>query len=82
MRPSRWQSMTRNGLLRADEADRDAYLQVKRGLAKRTWRHVLHYADSKTAIVRQILERASAVNQQNQPGRKGKEFPASKTGPG
>jgi len=54
--------------LRADDADRDAYLQVKRDLARRTWRHVQHYADSKTAIVQQIMARASAAGQQNQPG--------------
>jgi GrpB-like predicted nucleotidyltransferase (UPF0157 family) len=40
--------------LRAEDADRDAYLQIKRDLAGRTWRrHVQHYADSKTAIVGQ-----------------------------
>jgi GrpB-like predicted nucleotidyltransferase (UPF0157 family) len=44
--------------LRANDADRDAYLQVKRDLAKRTWRHVQHYADAKTAIVEQIIARA------------------------
>ena len=54
--------------LRADDADRDAYLQVKRDLARRTWRHVQHYADAKTAIVQQIMARASAANQQNQSG--------------
>jgi len=54
--------------LRADEADRDAYLRVKRDLAKRTWRHVQHYADSKTAIVQQIMARACAASQQDQPG--------------
>jgi GrpB-like predicted nucleotidyltransferase (UPF0157 family) len=54
--------------LRADDADRDAYLQVKRDLATRTWRHVQHYADAKTAIVQQIIARASAASQQNQPG--------------
>jgi GrpB-like predicted nucleotidyltransferase (UPF0157 family) len=54
--------------LRADDADRDAYLQVKRDLAKRAWRHVQHYTDSKTAIVQQIMARASAASQQNQPG--------------
>lgn len=54
--------------LRADEADRNAYLQVKRDLAKRTWRHVQHYADAKTAIVQQIMARASAANQRTQPG--------------
>jgi GrpB-like predicted nucleotidyltransferase (UPF0157 family) len=54
--------------LRADDADRDAYLRVKRDLAKRSWRHVQHYADSKTAIVQQILARAAAARQQGQPG--------------
>ena len=54
--------------LRADDADRDAYLQVKRDLPLRTWRHVQHYADSKTAIVQQIMARASAASQQDQPG--------------
>jgi GrpB-like predicted nucleotidyltransferase (UPF0157 family) len=54
--------------LRANDADRDAYLQVKRDLARRTWRHVQHYADSKTAIVQQIMARAGAAGQQNQPG--------------
>jgi GrpB-like predicted nucleotidyltransferase (UPF0157 family) len=45
--------------LRAHDSDRDAYLQVKRGLAKRTWRHVQHYADAKAAIVEQIIARAT-----------------------
>jgi len=54
--------------LRADDADRDAYLQVKRDLARRTWQHVQHYADSKAAIVEQIMARASAASPPNQPG--------------
>ena len=54
--------------LRTNDAHRDAYLQVKRDLARRTWRHVQHYADSKTAIVQQIMARADAASQQNQPG--------------
>jgi GrpB-like predicted nucleotidyltransferase (UPF0157 family) len=45
--------------LRNNDADRDAYLQVKRDLARRTWRHVQHYADAKTAIVEQIIARAT-----------------------
>jgi GrpB-like predicted nucleotidyltransferase (UPF0157 family) len=53
--------------LRANDADRDAYLQVKRDLARRTWQHVQHYANSKTAIVQQIMARAGAASQQNQP---------------
>lgn len=44
--------------LRANPADRDAYLQVKRELAQQTWRHVEHYADAKTTIVEQIVARA------------------------
>ena len=49
--------------LRVSDADRDAYLQVKRDLGKRTWRHVQHYADAKTTIVRQIMDRATAASQ-------------------
>jgi GrpB-like predicted nucleotidyltransferase (UPF0157 family) len=45
--------------LRANDADRDAYLQVKRDLARQTWRHVQHYADAKSAIVEQIIARAT-----------------------
>jgi GrpB-like predicted nucleotidyltransferase (UPF0157 family) len=50
--------------LRSNQADRDAYLEVKRELAGRTWRHVQHYADAKTAIVQQILSRATTAGQQ------------------
>ncbi len=49
--------------LRANEADRDAYLQVKQDLARRTWRHVQHYADTKTTIVDEIMDRASRAGQ-------------------
>jgi GrpB-like predicted nucleotidyltransferase (UPF0157 family) len=48
--------------LRVNDADRAAYLEVKRELANRTWRHVQHYADAKTAIVEEILARAAAAN--------------------
>ena len=48
--------------LRANGADRDAYLQVKQDLARRTWRHVQHYADSKTAIVDEIVARATTAS--------------------
>jgi GrpB-like predicted nucleotidyltransferase (UPF0157 family) len=47
--------------LRVNDADRTAYLKVKRELARRTWRHVQHYADAKTAIVEEILARAAAA---------------------
>ena len=45
--------------LRSNETDREKYAQVKRGLAKNKWRHVQHYADAKTLIVQEIMERAS-----------------------
>ncbi|HXB46332.1 MAG TPA: GrpB family protein [Streptosporangiaceae bacterium] len=48
--------------LRVNDADRAAYLEIKRELAKRTWRHVQHYADAKSAIVEEILARAAAAN--------------------
>jgi GrpB-like predicted nucleotidyltransferase (UPF0157 family) len=48
--------------LRASDADRDAYLRVKRELAQRTWRHVQHYADAKTTIIAEIVARAEAAS--------------------
>jgi GrpB-like predicted nucleotidyltransferase (UPF0157 family) len=53
--------------LRTDDADRNLYLQVKRDLAGRTWRYVQHYADSKAPVVQEILARATAASQQDQP---------------
>jgi GrpB-like predicted nucleotidyltransferase (UPF0157 family) len=46
--------------LRDNDADRDYYAGSKRDLAQRTWRHVQHYADAKTAVVREIMHRANA----------------------
>jgi GrpB-like predicted nucleotidyltransferase (UPF0157 family) len=48
--------------LRVNDADRELYLQVKRDLAQRTWRHVQHYADAKAAIVAEIMARAAAAS--------------------
>lgn len=47
--------------LRDNDTDRDHYARTKRELAGRTWRHVQHYADAKTAVVREIMDRAEAV---------------------
>lgn len=44
--------------LRSHPEDRDLYLRTKRELATRTWRHVQHYADAKTAVVEEIIARA------------------------
>jgi GrpB-like predicted nucleotidyltransferase (UPF0157 family) len=54
--------------LRTSGADRDAYLGVKRELAKRTWRHVQHYADAKSEIVEQIVARAAAARRPERAG--------------
>ena len=45
--------------LRADPDDRAFYERTKRGLARQTWEFVQQYADAKSAVVEQIIERAS-----------------------
>lgn len=47
--------------LRANDTDRDEYAQAKRSLAQRVWRHVQHYADAKTSVIREIMDRANAA---------------------
>jgi GrpB-like predicted nucleotidyltransferase (UPF0157 family) len=37
------------------------YLQAKRELAQHTGRHVRHYADAKTAVIQEIMDRANAA---------------------
>jgi GrpB-like predicted nucleotidyltransferase (UPF0157 family) len=44
--------------LRVNRADRDAYQRTKRELAKADWAFVQQYADAKTHVVREIMERA------------------------
>ena len=44
--------------LRSHPDDRELYLRTKRELAARTWRHIQHYADAKTAVVEEIIARA------------------------
>jgi hypothetical protein len=56
--------------LRANDADSGAYLQVKRDLAERTWRHVQHYADAKTRHRAEITARATAAAEHGQVGRR------------
>ncbi len=43
--------------LRANKDDREKYAEAKRALAKKKWRHVQHYADAKTSIIMEIMER-------------------------
>ena len=46
--------------LRIHDDDRDLYLSAKRELATREWKYVQNYADAKSAVVTEILERALA----------------------
>ena len=44
--------------LRTHDDDLALYERTKRELAAKTWRHVQHYADAKTAVVEEIIARA------------------------
>jgi GrpB-like predicted nucleotidyltransferase (UPF0157 family) len=44
--------------LRAEPAERERYAAAKRELAAQRWRHVQEYADAKTAVVAEIVDRA------------------------
>ncbi|HUK96029.1 MAG TPA: GrpB family protein [Gaiellaceae bacterium] len=44
--------------LREDPEDRALYERTKRDLARRPWTHMQEYADAKTPVVEEILERA------------------------
>ena len=46
--------------LRTHDDDRDLYLNTKRELAAREWRHVQNYADAKSAVVTEINARAQS----------------------
>jgi GrpB-like predicted nucleotidyltransferase (UPF0157 family) len=46
--------------LRGDAADRELYAAAKRELAALDWRHVQDYADAKTAVIDEIVARATA----------------------
>lgn len=45
-------------VLRTDPTERQRYEQTKGALAARTWPTMQHYADAKSTIVEQILQRA------------------------
>jgi len=46
--------------LRASSRDRDRYAAAKRELATRDWPTMNHYADAKTDVIRQVLNRVGA----------------------
>lgn len=45
--------------LRAHDDDRDRYAAEKRRLAERSWRQVQDYADAKTEVIEEILDRVA-----------------------
>lgn len=47
--------------LRAHAGDRERYAATKQELAARTWKHTQNYADAKSDVVREIMERALAA---------------------
>jgi GrpB-like predicted nucleotidyltransferase (UPF0157 family) len=44
--------------LRSNRADRELYEKTKQELAAKTWKYTQHYADAKSAVVEEILDRA------------------------
>lgn len=46
--------------LRTHPDDRDLYERTKRELASREWKYTQHYADAKSAVVEEIIARASS----------------------
>jgi GrpB-like predicted nucleotidyltransferase (UPF0157 family) len=45
--------------LRSNAADRDLYARTKLALAQKTWKYAQNYADAKTAVIEEIIGRAS-----------------------
>lgn len=45
--------------LRGNAADRELYAEKKRELADRAWKYMQQYADAKTAVVQEIMARAT-----------------------
>lgn len=52
--------------LRSHPAERQLYEQTKRELARRTWKYGQHYADAKTAVVKEIITRAQNAASESQ----------------
>lgn len=47
--------------LRSHPADRDLYASTKRALAQKEWKYGQNYADAKTAVVEEIMARATGT---------------------
>ena len=54
--------------LRVDADDRRLYEETKRALAAQTWSTVQDYADAKTDVVAEIMQRALAFQASNRDG--------------
>jgi GrpB-like predicted nucleotidyltransferase (UPF0157 family)/trans-aconitate methyltransferase len=48
------------GRLRSHDAERELYAATKRELAARTWKYIQDYADAKSGVIDEIIERAKA----------------------
>jgi GrpB-like predicted nucleotidyltransferase (UPF0157 family) len=44
--------------LRTNRADRELYARTKRELARRDWKYTQNYADAKTDVIGEIMQRA------------------------
>ncbi|WP_333651636.1 GrpB family protein [Lacrimispora sp.] len=49
--------------LRTNDTDRENYARVKRDLAQHVWRNVQNYADAKTEVIKEIMERINSSEQ-------------------
>jgi GrpB-like predicted nucleotidyltransferase (UPF0157 family) len=47
--------------LRGNAGDRDVYARTKLALAEKEWNDVQDYANAKTAVIEEILARASSA---------------------
>ncbi len=47
--------------LRSHDADRDLYARTKRDLATKEWKYIQNYADAKTEVIDEIVERARSA---------------------
>jgi GrpB-like predicted nucleotidyltransferase (UPF0157 family) len=55
--------------LRANTADRDLYARTKLALVEKEWKHVQNYADAKTAVIEEIVARATLTMRQTRGSR-------------
>lgn len=47
--------------LRSNASDRDLYARTKLALARKEWTYVQNYADAKTQVIEEIMERAGVA---------------------